>query len=154
MVQMTCLFWWRTAQTSFESGLHFTRRSQKLWSSCCVKGADTESSRQVRSTSASCYLSLRRSGSPRTSFCLWWTAQDVDLVHSGVTANFRSHSITALAVNSAIKAEISQEVQSVTDQHKPDLNSFLFWISLKCSLGWTHTRANVKQDKRVHSQAM
>lgn len=78
----------------------------------------------------------------------------MDLVHSGVTANFRSHSITALAVNSAIKAEISQEVQSVTDQHKPDLNSFLFWISLKCSLGWTHTRANVKQDKRVHSQAM
>lgn len=87
-------FWWRTAQTSFEGSLHFFCRSDKLWGSRCVKGASTQSSRQLRSTSGSvtwaCYLRPRCTETQKEPL-LGWLAQDVELE---VTANFRSLSIS------------------------------------------------------------
>ncbi len=63
------LFWWRTAQTSFESGLHFTGRSQKLWSSCCVKRCRDREPEAGEVNKCPCYPSLHWSGSPRKSCC-------------------------------------------------------------------------------------
>lgn len=122
-------FWWRTAQTSFESGLHFSGRSEKLWSSCCVKGADTESWRQVRSTSSSVTWTCSDQVSPRKSFCyderlrMWILFTQEWRLILGIIL------LQIWLWSSAIKAEISQEKYRVLrDQHWLDLNRLWWWI--------------------------
>lgn len=90
------LFWWRTAQTSFESGLHFTGRSQKLCSNCCLKGADTESLRQVRSTSVSVTWTCTDQVAPERASVMM-NSSGCGSCSLGATTNLRSHSITARA---------------------------------------------------------